>query len=193
MIISGEWFVCANLLLDVSCLHAVARMSGKCVRAGRLILSSALGTLCAMAALICWGCYAAAYAALPIAAMMAHLNDVYEANAISKSDLSVLVRLLCPFAPHLAEEMWEELGGEGFCSLAEWPSYDESKTVDETVTVAVQISGKVRATVELPLNCPNDVAIATAKADPKIASMLEGKTIIKEICVPNKIVNIVAK
>ena len=71
MIISGEWFVCANLLLDVSCLHAVARMSGKCVRAGRLILSSALGTLCAMAALICWGCYAAAYAALPIAAMMA--------------------------------------------------------------------------------------------------------------------------
>lgn len=71
MIISGEWFVCANLLLDAACLHAVARMSGKCVRAGRLILSSALGTLCAMAAMLCWGCYAAAYAALPIAAMMA--------------------------------------------------------------------------------------------------------------------------
>jgi leucyl-tRNA synthetase len=105
----------------------------------------------------------------------------------------MLVRLLCPFAPHLAEEMWENLGGEGFCSMAPWPEYDEKKMVDESVTVAVQISGKVRATIELPLNCSADVALAAAKADEKIASMLEGKTIVKEIYVPNKIVNIVAR
>ncbi|MBR2908140.1 MAG: leucine--tRNA ligase [Clostridia bacterium] len=128
-----------------------------------------------------------------IAAMMSLLNEVYDAGKISKDDLKILVRLLCPFAPHLAEEMWETLGGEGFCSLAQWPEYDESKTVDESVTVAVQISGKVRATVDLPMNCPADVAIATAKADPKISAMLDGKTIVKEIYVPNKIVNIVAK
>ena len=128
-----------------------------------------------------------------IAAMMSLLNEVYDAGKISKDDLLVLVRLLCPFAPHLAEEMWESLGGEGFCSLAEWPEYDESKTVDESVTVAVQISGKVRATISLPMNCPQDVAIATAKADPKISAMLDGKTIVKEIYVPNKIVNIVAR
>ena len=128
-----------------------------------------------------------------IASMMALLNEVYESGAIKKDDLAMLIRLLCPFAPHLAEEMWENLGGEGFCSMAPWPEYDEKKTVDESVTVAVQISGKVRATIELPLNCTADVALATAKADEKIASMLEGKTIVKEIYVPNKIVNIVAR
>ena len=128
-----------------------------------------------------------------IAAMMALLNEIYDAGKIAKDDLMILVRLLCPFAPHLAEELWEMLGGEGFCSLAPWPEYDEKKTVDESATVAVQISGKVRATISLPMNCPQDKAIATAKADPKISAMLEGKTIVKEIYVPNKIVNIVAR
>lgn len=71
MTISGEWFICANVLIDAACLHAVSRMSAKRVRAGRIILSSLLGTLCAMAAMLCWGYRAAAYAALPIAAMMA--------------------------------------------------------------------------------------------------------------------------
>ncbi len=128
-----------------------------------------------------------------IAAMMSLLNEIYDAGKLAKQDLMILVRLLCPFAPHLAEELWEMLGGEGFCSLAPWPEYDEKKTVDESVTVAVQISGKVRATIELPMNAPQDVALATAKADPKVASMLENKTIVKEIYVPNKIVNIVAR
>ena len=82
-------------------------------------------------------------------------------------------------------------GGEGFCSLAEWPKYDEAKTVDATVEIAVQINGKVRANVEIPMNCPKDDAIAAAKE--AVTSYLEGKTIIKEIFVPNKIVNIVVK
>ena len=87
----------------------------------------------------------------------------------------------------------EVLGGKGLLSLAKWPEYDEAKTVDASIEVAVQINGKVRATVVLPLNCPKDEAIALAKADERISAAIDGKTIIKEIAVPNKIVNIVVK
>ena len=128
-----------------------------------------------------------------IAAMMALLNDIYEVGSLTGEQFSALIRLLCPFAPHLCEELWEATGGEGLCSLATWPEWDESKTVDSTVEVAVQINGKLRATVELPLNCAKEEAIALAKADSRIAPQLEGKTIVKEISVPNKIVNLVVR
>ena len=128
-----------------------------------------------------------------IAAMMSLLNEIYGTGSLTRDELSMLVRLICPFAPHLAEEMWEGLGETGFCSLAPWPEWDEGKTVDSTVEVAVQINGKVRATVELPLNCPKDEAIALAKADARVAAQIAGKTVVKEISVPNKIVNIVVK
>ena len=101
------------------------------------------------------------------------------------------IAVLCPFAPHLCEEIWEAEGGEGLCSLAPWPQYDESKTVDESVEIAVQVNGKVRGTVSLPVNCPKEEAIAAAKQ--AVASALEGKTVVKEIAVPNKIVNIVVR
>jgi leucyl-tRNA synthetase len=77
--------------------------------------------------------------------------------------------------------------------MANWPEYDEAKTVDSTVEVAVQINGKLKNTIMLPLNCPKDDAIAAAKADERIAAALEGKTIVKEIAVPNRIVNIVVR
>ncbi|MBE6529372.1 MAG: leucine--tRNA ligase [Ruminococcaceae bacterium] len=128
-----------------------------------------------------------------IAAMMALINEIYEVGSLSREQLMTLARLLSPFAPHLAEELWEKLGGKGLCAVAEWPEWDEGKTVESTVEVAVQINGKVRATVELPLNCKPEEAIALAKADEKIAAQLEGKTIVKEISVPNKIVNIVVR
>ena len=128
-----------------------------------------------------------------IAAMMGLLNDIYDNGSLTRDELSILVRLLCPFAPHLCEEMWQDLGGKGLCSLAEWPVWDEAKTVDSTVEVAVQVNGKVRATIELPLNCPAADAIATAKANEKIVPFIEGKTVIKEISIPNKIINIVVK
>ena len=128
-----------------------------------------------------------------IAAMMGLLNDIYDNGTLTRDELSILVRLICPFAPHLAEEMWQDLGGTGLCSLAEWPLWDEAKTVDSTVEVAVQVNGKVRATIELPLNCPAADAIATAKANEKIVPFIEGKTVIKEISIPNKIINIVVK
>lgn len=128
-----------------------------------------------------------------IAAMMAFVNKVYDAGSITKSELMTLVRLICPIAPHLAEEMWETLGGEGFASLAPWPEYDETKVVDSVIEIAVQICGKVRSTITIAADADRDAAIAAAKADDKIAAMLEGKTIVKEIYVPGKIVNIVAK
>ena len=128
-----------------------------------------------------------------IAAMMGLLNDIYDNGSLTRDELSILVRLLCPFAPHLCEEMWQDLGGKGLCSLAEWPVWDEAKTVDSTVEVAVQVNGKVRATIELPLNCPAADAIANAKANEKIVPFIEGKTVIKEISIPNKIINIVVK
>ena len=128
-----------------------------------------------------------------IAAMMSLVNDIYDNGSLTKDELMILIRLLCPFAPHVCEEIWETLGGNGFCSMAKWPEYDEEKTVDNTVEVAVQINGKLKGTILLPLNCPAETAIATAKADERVATAIEGKTIVKEIAIPNRIVNIVVR
>ena len=128
-----------------------------------------------------------------IATMMALVNDIYDLGTITKDEMMTFAKLLCPFAPHVCEEIWESLGGEGFCSMAKWPEYDEAKTVDSTVEVAVQINGKLKSTISLPINCPKDDAIAAAKADEKVAAALEGKTVVKEIAVPNRIVNIVVR
>ena len=128
-----------------------------------------------------------------IAAMMSFLNDVDEVGAITVDELSVFIRLLSPFAPHIAEEIWEMIGGEGLCSLAPWPQHDDAKTVDETIHIAVQINGKTRSIIEIPNNCAADVALAVARADEKVATFLEGKTVVKEIFVPNKILNIVVR
>ncbi|MBO5653469.1 MAG: leucine--tRNA ligase, partial [Clostridia bacterium] len=129
-----------------------------------------------------------------IAAMMSYVNEVYEAGSITRDELSSFVRLLCPFAPHLAEEIWSEvLGEDGFCAKAPWPTYDEAKTVDATVELAVQINGKLRATVRVPMNADKDTVKAAALAEERVSSQVEGKTVVKEILVPNKIYNIVVK
>ena len=128
-----------------------------------------------------------------IATMMTLVNDIYDCGSLTKDEMLTFVKLISPFAPHIAEEIWESLGGEGFCSLAKWPEYDEAKTIDSTVEVALQINGKLKGTIMLPLNCPKDDAIAAAKTDEKIKAAIEGKTIVKEIAVPNRIVNIVVK
>ena len=129
-----------------------------------------------------------------IAAMMAYVNEVYEAKTITKDELSVFVRLLDPFAPHLCEEIWSEfLGNADLCAVAEWPTYDESKTVDAVVEMAVQVNGKLRATVTLPVGSDKDTVLAEAMADARVSSLVEGKTVVKEILVPNKILNIVVK
>ena len=128
-----------------------------------------------------------------IAAMMAFLNDVYEYGSLTQDELVTFIKLLNPFAPHLTEEMWSEMGGEGFLSLAKWPEYDEAKTVENNVEIAVQINGKLRSTITVAKTISKDDAILTAKNDVKIAEAINGKTIVKEIFVPGKIVNIVVK
>ena len=129
-----------------------------------------------------------------IAAMMGYVNEVYDAGAMTLDELSTFVRLLAPFAPHIAEEIYATfLGGSGLCALAEWPTYDESKTVDATVEMAVQVNGKLRATVTVPVNSEKDAVIAAAMLDTRVSSMVEGKTVVKEILVPNKILNIVVR
>ena len=128
---------------------------------------------------------------IAIAAMMGLLNEICEAGSISKDDYSMLVRLLCPVAPHLCEELWQDLGGEGFCSLAAWPEYDEAKTVDQVVELPVQICGKVRGKITVAADASKDEVLAAAKA--QVAAQLEGKTIIKEIVVPGKLVSLVVK
>ncbi len=128
-----------------------------------------------------------------IAALMGLINDITANGSLTKDELMTYIKLLSPVAPHLCEEINEKLGGKTLLAVSEWPGYDEAKTVDDTVELAVQINGKVRSTVKLPLDCPRDEALAAAKADERIAAAIEGKTIVKEITVPNKIINIVVR
>ncbi len=129
-----------------------------------------------------------------IAAMMTLINEVYETGTLTLDELSTFTRLLCPFAPHLAEEIWHTtLGNDGFASLAQWPEYDESKTVDSSVEIAVQICGKLKGTLNVAVDLSKDELLAAVKADEHFAGLINGKTIIKEIAVPNKLVNIVVK
>ena len=128
-----------------------------------------------------------------IAQMMILINAIYDHGSLTKDELGIFVRLLSPFAPHICEEIWETLGNKGFCSVAEWPKYDEAKTVDSTVEYAVQVLGKLRGTVVVNANDDKDTVLAKAKAVDKVVSFLEGKTIVKEIFVPNKLVNFVVK
>ncbi len=128
-----------------------------------------------------------------IAAMMSLTNDIYDAGTLTVDELKTFITLLSPFAPHVTEEMWHELGETSFLSIEKWPEYDEAKTVDSTVTIAVQIGGKTRGTIDIPNGADQATVAEIAKADAKIASFIAGKNIIKEIYVKNKIFNIIAK
>lgn len=128
-----------------------------------------------------------------IAALMTFMNEVGREKKIGKEQLLSFVKLLNPFAPHIAEEIYQAQGGEGSLQLASWPEYDEAKTVDDSIEIGVQVNGKLRATVTIPTNCEKEEALALAKADEKVQAALEGKNLVKEIYVPNKIVNLVVK
>ena len=128
-----------------------------------------------------------------IACLMTLINEIYAVGKISKNDLVIFIKLLCPFAPHLCEEIWETIGGEGLLSLSQWPEYEESKIVEDSIEIGVQVNGKVRGTIVIPNGCAKEEALELAKKDERVASFLEGKTLVKEIYVPNKIVNFVAK
>ena len=128
-----------------------------------------------------------------IAALMTFMNEVGKEKQIGREQLLSFVKLLNPFAPHIAEEIYQAQGGEGSLQLASWPEHDEAKTVDESIEIGVQVNGKLRATVTIPTDCEKEEALALAKADEKVQAALEGKNLGKEIYVPNKIVNLVVK
>lgn len=126
-----------------------------------------------------------------IAAMMTLVNE-FAQNGCNKAELKTLTILLNPFAPHVTEEMWEVMNFGGMVNQAEWPAYDEDKTKENNVEIVVQIMGKVRSKITVSVDMPKDEVLAMAKADSKIAQLLDGKEIKKEIYVPGKLVNFVA-
>ena len=128
-----------------------------------------------------------------IAAMMSLVNDIYNVGTLTVDELKSLIKLLNPFAPHITEEIWHVLGENTLLSVEAWPTYDEAKTVDASVTIAVQICGKMRGTIDVPAGAEEDVAFDLIMKDEKLASFFEGKTIVKKIYVKNKILNIIAK
>ncbi len=129
-----------------------------------------------------------------IAALMTLLNAIYAKGTINKAELKALLLLVNPFAPHVTEEINELVfAGSGMLATTEWPSYDEAKCVDSEIEIVVQLNGKVRAKMNVPADVDQADAIAMAKADEKIAAEIAGKTIVKELYVKGRLVNIVVK
>ena len=121
-------------------------------------------------------------------------DEIYDTGSITKEELRLFALLLDPFAPHVVDELWETVGyGNGMACQQTWPAYDEAKCRDNTVEIAVQVNGKVRARIQIAADSSKEDILAAAKAEEKIAAELDGKQIVKEICVPGKLVNIVVK
>ncbi len=127
-----------------------------------------------------------------IAAMMTLINKIYEKGSVTKKELKDLTIILNPFAPHVTEEMWDVMNFGGMVNQAQWPEFDDAKTVENNVEIVLQIMGKVRSRIVVPVDMPKEKVLELAKTDEKIAAAIAGKEIKKEIYVPGKLVNIVA-
>ena len=128
-----------------------------------------------------------------IAAMMSLVNDFYAAGGATKDEFATLLILLNPFAPHITEELWQHCGFAGQIAHAAWPVYDEAKCTESTVEVLVQLNGKPKVRLDLAAGLDAAATLAAVKAAPEVAALLEGKTLVKEIAVPGKLVNLVVK
>ncbi len=128
-----------------------------------------------------------------IASLMALLNTIQSSGKITKDEFKTFIILLNPFAPHITEELWTEAGFEGMLNQTSWPKYDEAKCVDSTVEIVVQINGKIKAKLNVAADISSADAIALAKENENVAAQISGKTIVKELYVPKKLVNIVVK
>ncbi len=128
-----------------------------------------------------------------IAALMTLTNEIYENGSLTREEFEIFLKLLCPFAPHITEEIFQSLGNTTLLSLSPWPTYDESKTVDACVEIVMQINGKLRGTLTIAKDADKDTVLQAVRADAKIAEAIAGKTVVKEIFVPNKLVNLVIK
>ena len=129
-----------------------------------------------------------------IAALMALINVISNFGSISKKELQIFSILMNPFAPHVTEEVWDVCKlGDGILAESEWPQYDESKCVDDTVEIVVQVNGKIKAKIVIPADADQATALSLAKADEKVIEAVSNMNIIKEIYVKGKLVNIVVK
>ena len=129
-----------------------------------------------------------------IAALMSLINEIYNTKSVTKEELRIFTILMNPFAPHVTEEVFSEFKlGDGLVCEQAWPKYDESKCKEDTVEIAVQVNGKLRARIIVAADADQETALAAAKAEPRVAEFTNGKNIIKEIYVKGKLVNIVAK
>jgi len=128
-----------------------------------------------------------------IATMMTLVNKFYDTGAVTREELRTLLILLNPLAPHLTEELYEQLGFGGELNAQQWPSYDEAKCVDDMIQIAVQVNGKVRAKLEIQADLSQEEALRAARENDKVRELLSGKTIVKEIYVKGKLVNLVVK
>ena len=128
-----------------------------------------------------------------IAAMMEFVNAVFKAGSLSTAQASRFVLVLAPFAPHIAEELWQRLGHDGSLAWEPWPACDEAMLAEDTVELPVQVNGRVRGRVTVPADADEEAIIAAALGDEKVAAHVEGKTIVKRIIVPGRLVNLVVK
>ena len=128
-----------------------------------------------------------------IAALMTLMNEFEAKGGCTRDEFKTLLLLLNPFAPHLTEELWQQQGFEGQMAYAAWPTYEDAKCVESTVEIAVQVNGKVKARLKVPADIESADAIALAKAEPNVAPLLDGKTVVKEIYVKGKLVNLAVK
>jgi len=131
-----------------------------------------------------------------IAAMMTAVNEL-TANGVTKGDMKILIQLLNPFAPHITEELWETLGFAAktgkMCCQAEWPVYDESKTVASAVDMAVQVNGKLKGSITMPVDSDEKAVVDAAMQVEKVQKATEGMKIVKTILVRNRLVNLIVK
>ena len=128
-----------------------------------------------------------------IAALMTLMNEFEAKGGCTRDEFKTLLLLLNPFAPHLTEELWQQQGFEGQMAYAAWPTYEDAKCVESTVEIAVQVNGKVKARLKVPADIESADAIALAKAEPNVVPLLDGKTVVKEIYVKGKLVNLAVK
>ena len=128
-----------------------------------------------------------------IAALMTLLNKIYDNGGLNRAELKTFITLLNPFAPHMTEEIWSEQNFGGMLCETEWPTYDEAKCVDDVVEIAVQVNGKVRSRMEVPTDISKEDALEKAQADEKVKAYTDGKTVVKAIYIPGRLVNLVVK
>jgi len=126
-----------------------------------------------------------------ISSLMELLNTLEKAEKIDEETAKTFIKLLAPLAPHLTEELWEKIGGEGFIIDQQWPNFDSALLVADALTIAVQVNGKLRGTISVDSSASKEEIIALAKEDSNVAKFLDGVDIKKEIYVPGKLVSLV--